>query len=280
MPFPDPLSEPITKRWSYLKAPDEEVLLSATSDVRADGTFGERWLVVTDQRIVVLPDQDQARNGFLAVPMSAISSATTSQHVGGGLLEVERDGLALPVVEYSNSLAPKFAEVARGIQQLAEGKPLSITDELPKVRCDTCGRLLPEKNGLCPRCVNKGAMAARLASYVRPHWPLATALAVLFVAKTALNLLPPLITKIIIDSVLLPPVPDAAAGSRHGDIGFLAILVLAMVAAGLAAVVCKPPPAGCPERWVRALRRLCAARSIAGWSDCRSRFTASASRAR
>ena len=123
MPFPDPLSEPITKRWSNLKAPDEEVLLSATSDVRADGTFGERWLVVTDQRIVVLPDQDQARNGFLAVPMSAISSATTVQHVGGGLLEVERDGLVLPIVEYSNSLAPKFAELARGIQQLAEGKP-------------------------------------------------------------------------------------------------------------------------------------------------------------
>ena len=159
--------------------------------------------------------------------MSAISSATTSQHVGGGLLEVERDGLVIPVVEFSNSLAPKFAEVARGIQQIAEGKPLAMTDELPKVRCDTCGRLLPEKNGLCPRCVNKGAMVARLARYVRPHWPLAAALAVLFVAKTGMNLLPPLITKIIIDSVLLPPTPGAETGSRHGDIGFLALLVLA-----------------------------------------------------
>ena len=234
MPFPDPLSAPITRQWSDLKVPDEEVLLSATSDVRVDGTFGDRWLVVTDQRVVVLPDQRAERDGLLAVPMSAISSATTSQHVGGGLLEVERDGQVIPVVEFSNSLAPKFAEVARGIQQIAEGKPLAITDELPKVRCDTCGRLLPEKNGLCPRCVNKGAMVVRLASYMRPHWPLATALAVLFVAKTVLNLLPPLITKIIIDSVLLPPAPGAETGARYGDIGFLALLVLAMVVAGLA----------------------------------------------
>ncbi len=235
MPFPDPLHRAATQQWQTVKRPEEEVLLTAAADVRANGSFGERWLVVTDQRVVVLPGTEPGEDGYLAIALTDITEATTEHLVGGGRLEVRQQGVPRSVIEYTSSQAPKFAEVARGIQQLAKGRPLAITDELPKLRCDKCGRLLPEKNGLCPQCVHKGAMALRLAGYLRPHWQQTAFLATLAVAKTGVQLLPPVVQKTIIDGVLTPPVAGADTGGHYGDFGFLILMVLALVAAGLAA---------------------------------------------
>ncbi|MAG35830.1 MAG: hypothetical protein CL878_06260, partial [Dehalococcoidia bacterium] len=234
MPFPDPLHRSATQQWETVKQPEEEVLLTAAADVRANGSFGERWLVVTDQRVVVLPGTEPGEDGHLAIPLTDITEATTEHLVGGGRLEVRQQGLPRGVVEYTSSQAPKFAEVARGIQQLAKGQPLSVTDKLPKLRCEKCGRLLPEQNGLCPRCVHKSAMALRLAGYLRPHWRQTALLATLAVTKTGVLLLPPVIQKTIIDGVLTAPAPGANTGGHHGDFGFLVLMVLALVAAGLA----------------------------------------------
>ena len=234
MPFPDPLHSVATREWKKVKEPEEKLLLTAAADVRANGSFGERWLVVTDQRVVVLPGTGSGEDGYLAIPLAEITEATTESLVGGGRLEVQQQGLPRRVIEYTNSQTPKFAEVARGIQQLAKGQPLAITDELPKLRCDKCGRLLPEKNGLCPKCVHKGAMALRLAGYLRPHWQQTALLATLALTKTGVQLLPPVIQKTIIDGVLTPPVEGANTGGHYGDFGFLVLMVLALVGAGLA----------------------------------------------
>ena len=203
-------------------------MLTAAADVRANGSFGERWLVVTDQRVVVLPGTGAGEDGYLAIPLADITEATTETLVSGGRLEVQQQGLPRSVLEYTSSQAPKFAEVARGIQQLAKGQPLAITDELPKLRCDKCGRLLPEKNGLCPKCVHRGAMALRLAGYLRPHWQQTVLLATLALTKTGVQLLPPVIQKTIIDGVLTPPVEGANTGGHYGDFGFLVLMVLSL----------------------------------------------------
>ncbi len=56
MPIADPLPEVVQQRWSALAQPDEAVTLAVASDVTASGAYGQRWLVITDKRVVVLPD--------------------------------------------------------------------------------------------------------------------------------------------------------------------------------------------------------------------------------
>ena len=209
------------------------MLLTARGRRARHGSFGERWLVVTDQRVVDLPGTGSGEDGYLAIPLADITEATTESLVGGGRLEVQQQGLPRSVIEYTSSQAPKFAEVARGIQQLAKGQPLAITDELPKVRCDKCGRLLPEKNG-CVRSVSTRARwryawrascahtGSRRHSWQRWPWP-----------RRACSCCPPVIQKTIIDGVLTPPVEGANTGGHYGDFGFLVLMVLALVAAGL-----------------------------------------------
>ena len=59
MTIADPLPEAVAARWRDLARPDEEVVLTVASDVTAGGDFGERWLVITNKRVVVLPGPGQ-----------------------------------------------------------------------------------------------------------------------------------------------------------------------------------------------------------------------------
>ncbi|MEW6756292.1 MAG: ABC transporter transmembrane domain-containing protein, partial [Candidatus Latescibacterota bacterium] len=148
--------------------------------------------------------------------------------VGGGRLEIERAGAAPLCVPYSATLTAKFSEVARGIEQLREKKPFLINPQLDRTRCPRCGRLLPEKNGLCPACVRRWSTLARIAAYMAPYRGLAALLALASVAMTLSHLVPPLIYRRLLDDVL---VPKGAAAQRTVEerLALLGILVLAMV---------------------------------------------------
>jgi ATP-binding cassette subfamily B protein len=290
MPVADSLSPAAADLWRTLAEPDERVLLTAAGDVRADGSYGPRWIVITDRRVVVLPDGEavslkslvlspesdvasaaaaagnqqstpsdleptngSARlrtadlglrtqdlglrtspDGLISVPLSALTEAKAEPVVGGGRLEVY-DGLApVPLLEYSSSLGPKFSEIARGLQQVSKGKPFQVSDDIPKLRCERCGRLLAEKNAPCARCVRKSVILIRLVRYMKPVWPLAAALAFATGGRTVAQLAPPHFQRLIIDQVLTPPRPDGPPKPHYGDGWSLALYVLGMAGAGLA----------------------------------------------
>ncbi|MCH2662269.1 ABC transporter ATP-binding protein/permease, partial [bacterium] len=123
--------------------------------------------------------------------------------------------------------AAKFSEVARGIEQLRKGEPFFINDRLDRTRCEKCNRLLPEKNGICPACIRKLATLKRIASFMAPYKGRAAILAVASVATTVAELMPPLVTKHLIDDVLVPTVgSDLSLAGRYDLLG---LLVLALI---------------------------------------------------
>ena len=220
----------IVAEWRALMAPGEETLLVATSDVRRDGRFGVQWIVLTDKRVVVLPEPEPGVNGdgveadVVNLEMAEITDARAEPLVGGGRLEVKLNGYFTPIVEYSSSLAAKFTEVARGIQQLAKDEPFAVTTDIPRARCQRCQALLPDRDRNCPRCVRKMAVMLRIAGYLKPYWPLAAVLVVTTLGRALVQLTPPLITRAMIDNVLVP----------RENFVLLAWLVAGLVAASLA----------------------------------------------
>ncbi len=235
MPVANSLSPSAEQVWRSLAQPNEQVLLTTASDVRADGGYGSRWLVVTDKRLVVLPDPDAPGvDGYVSMPFEQLTEAKTEPLVGGGRLEVY-DGLApVPLVEYSSSLAPKFSEVARGIQQVIKGRPFQVSNDIPKLRCERCGRLLTEKNAPCSRCVDKSAILFRLMRYMKPVWPLAVILALATGGRTIVQLAPPFFQRLIIDQVLTPAKAGGPVKPHYGDAGTLVVYVAGLAGAGLA----------------------------------------------
>ncbi len=226
--------------------PGEEELIRVGSDLEANQAFGVQWLMVTPERILVLrghtngqgaltevsaQGQKQVvsweRDETVEVPISDVVIARTEPRVGGACLEIERRGGPTVEIPYSRTQDQKFSEVTRGIEQLRKGEDLFLKETLDKTHCPSCGLPLPEKNGICPACISRLATVGRIARYLVPYKREAVLLAVASVATTVAELIPPMITKHIVDRVLMP----VAGVETNLDtrLSLLAWLVSAMV---------------------------------------------------
>ena len=190
--------------------PDDEILIQVKSDVGRDGRFSEPWIIVTAQRFALVGDGEDS----LQAPLSSFRKARAEAMIGGGSLIIERNGDPAVQIPYTNSLAQTFGEVAVNLNLLLEGKPTALPTQFDATRCGRCGRLLPERGGICPACIRKIDTLLRLLSYLLPYFKMAIALVVLTLASTLLDLAPPLIIRHIIDDVLMP----------HGEIRLLFLL--------------------------------------------------------
>lgn len=202
---------------------DEDVLIRVFADLDLAGQYTTRWVVVTDQRILVV---DQA-DGVVDVPVADVTAVRAEAMVGGGRLEVDRREAPTLLVPYTSSMAVKFSEVARGLEQLRKKETFLINPKLDRLRCEKCHRLLPEKNGICPACVRRWHTLGRIVSYMLPHKSRMMVLAVASVATTLAELAPPLVMMRLADDVLLPP-PDSTA-TVDERFALLGLLVLALV---------------------------------------------------
>ena len=149
-PFLETLPPEVDTKLQNIKPPEEQTHIQVATDLIDDGSFGEQWLVVTDERLFVIPSE--GADGVVEVPLKVITETNIEELVGAGRLEVEHGDGEPTCLYYSNSLSPKFVEVAEAIKQLTKGEAPTLPTEMERSRCDTCGRLLPEKDGVCLAC--------------------------------------------------------------------------------------------------------------------------------
>jgi len=180
-----------------------EELIRLQADFGPDGGFGSRILVVTRESVRV---EEPGGAPEFQMPVADIQTARNEPLVGGGRLEITaKNGDIVPVVTYSQTVAARFSEAARGIEQLAKGETFQISLKEERTRCAKCDRLLPEKDGICPACVNRSKTMWRIGGYLKPYKAQALGLAALSLLTTAMSLAPPLIQRNLINRVLAPP---------------------------------------------------------------------------
>ena len=201
-PFMETLPPEVDMKLQQVKPPEEQVLFQVATDLINEQLFGEKWLIATDRHLLFIPTE--GADGTVEVPLASVQGARTEELVGGGCLAVERMGGEPVSLHYSNSLAPKFAEIAEGIQQLSKGDSLELPTEMERTRCDRCGRLLAEKDGRCISCARKRDTFWRIVGYTRPYRPQLILVFVITTVAALIELLPPLIIERIVDDVLEP----------------------------------------------------------------------------
>src|SRR5512135_2620902 len=224
MKLGEPTPAALTRKIRRRLARGEEELIRIASDLTADGSFGSLWVVVTGERLLIVPPERD--DGVVELLLREIAAARAETLVGGGCLEIAWNAGPLIRIPYSASLSDQFAEVARGIEQLRKGEPLLIRTEPDRVRCENCGRRLPEKNGICPACIRRLAVLRRITTYLNPYKGHVLLIILASLAITLLSLLPPIIIRRIIDDVLLPR--ETVAPSLDRRLSFLGFLVLAL----------------------------------------------------
>jgi len=183
----------------------EEIVYSLATDIGEDGRYGQQWLVVTNQRLLLMsPDGDGRPRQDL--PIKDIDSARIDNLVGNGIFEVTTNGTVHQVLRYSNTLATDFAKLARAIERYAkDNKPLdpeALRTREDQKRCEKCGRVLPPWTDVCIACMKQHRTILRLMRYAFKYkWHMVGATLLTFVGVGA-GVLGPWLIKPFVDQVL------------------------------------------------------------------------------
>ncbi|SDX97517.1 ABC transporter ATP-binding protein [Paenibacillus sp. CF384] len=179
-----------------------ELLFSAKTDLLQDGRFGEQWIAVTEQDIVVW---QQDKTQLLKQPLAELKDARAVSAIGGGTLVTDTDKGPVVIARYTAAQSPVFGFAAKLLGAMAknEERPVLSERELPR-SCHSCGNPLSEGTQICQICTHNGKVAARMLSYTKPYKLQMIAAACLLITTTLVELVPPYLTKVIIDDVLGP----------------------------------------------------------------------------
>ena len=207
-------------------APDEQVLLMTEVDIGRDGRFGQRWLAVTGTRLMTFAGDGAAGGPELELALKDVRSFGTEHLVGQVSMHAETAERKVEVLRCSNSHSARLGKIVKALNDAHKENRAPVLDFVEELkRCPTCGRPLPEQDSFCPACLKKGQVLARFWHYMRPHWRKVALLGACNVVGTVVALVPPYVTKELIDKVF--------KGSVASPKFLLLVLVMMLAAARL-----------------------------------------------
>ncbi|MGF7035553.1 ABC-type multidrug transport system fused ATPase/permease subunit [Paenibacillus mucilaginosus] len=140
---------------------------------------------------------------MLQLQIAQLKDARAVGAIGGGTLIADtHDGLVV-VGRYTAALTPIFNFAAELLAALAKREELPVLSErdLPR-NCPTCGNPLSEGTQICHLCVKKSQAAVRMLRYAKLYRLQLVSAALLLILTTLVELIPPYLTKVLIDDVL------------------------------------------------------------------------------
>ncbi|MCA1576691.1 MAG: ATP-binding cassette domain-containing protein [Acidobacteria bacterium] len=225
------------------------ILIAVKADLSLDGSYNEEWLVINKDRLRIFQLDPFSSNGRppasrLDIPIAELKSPRAESLIGGGALLATVDGETVELVRYSNSRQRVFRRVSKYLNDLAEyheaiengeeekPEPVLEEDTDEEKYCRRCGLLLPEGTAVCPACLNKRRVAARLAQYLKPFRKQTIILSALLLASTLLGLVSPYLMRPLMDVVLVPSGEPRPLQQRFF---WLAVILCGMLATQLLA---------------------------------------------
>lgn len=194
----------------------EPLQVAVETDITLSGEYGSAWLLATDRRLMSFTPNGHGGPHLVEVPLDRITGVDLRETFGCGTLKVrtERDGTTLAL--FSKSRLQAVSDAAGQIEDLVNasqperGDNRILRSTLHKAtvrskRCDTCGNVIPHRmRGVCPACLDKRKLLARLLGHTKPYWLIATISLLILLAATFISLTPPLLMRTLIDDVLAP----------------------------------------------------------------------------
>ena len=168
------------------------------SDLTENRQFGTGYLVLTSECLLVVSqskivcrfNNDDLREVF------------TEELIGGGRVSVRSETGIFHLLYYSNHLVEDFAKTVHLINDYLKGSSLVFPESSRDSFCKKCGSPLPERSGNCPRCVPRMKILKRIITLAFPYKKEAVFLLIITAIGVLLQVLPPYLTRGIIDDCI------------------------------------------------------------------------------
>lgn len=223
-------SQTIPKSWceklADLMLDGEKPLFAAATDLNLEGKYDQQWAIVTDKRLYTIrglsheaKDKSKAKidkatdNEEIAIevyPLKDTERVDNRVYYGVGAIEITDSEGRREVLRYTRRYRRKFLSFTSYLNRAIEGQVFDIVEDLSAAkegvqgegRCPNCSTPFKRGTSSCPKCSSKAETFKRLLGYLKPYkGKVALMLTTTFVF-TLLNLIPPLLQKVMIDDVI------------------------------------------------------------------------------
>ena len=187
---------------------DDPILYAIIGEISQDNRYVTTALAVTHSSLFTFDFENEKVTGRIAI--SDISKIFTKRMYGNGLLRVKtNDGQLHDLFRFTFTVAGLCDAVVAYVQGLQSGE--TIEEEMKAIDgayekllsvCPKCGRTLSAPGVPCIGCMNKGKLLKKLGAYLKPQSGILLLSVFLSLFTTSLHLLPPFLTKTLVDDIL------------------------------------------------------------------------------
>lgn len=207
----------------------EDLQYVVVGDLSLKNRYTRSVLAVTDEHIYGFDENYD--DGVKIFDFTQVKKASVKRYYGNALLVFasEEEGEKTNFLRFSYREAPLFEAAATYINSVADGgdreeaqTQIEIAFEKKFCVCPKCGRTLLRPGAPCMKCQTKNKVIKELGKYVLPYKKLLVFCLVLSAVTTGMSLVPPYMTKTLVDDVL----PN---GSAKGLLTCVLILLMTKV---------------------------------------------------
>ena len=189
---------------------NERELFRIVTDLLPCGNYGQSLAEFTDRRIITAHCEEDGNIVCDTVLYSEVESLTIKRMYGNAfLLAVKKSGEKTQIARATYAVTALFNSAVLFMDKINSEMP---TDEAMEsvisayrsfcTVCPKCGRNLVRPGADCLNCASKGKLVSKLVKYVKPEFKIICISVIMSVVITALSLVPPYITKMLVDDVI------------------------------------------------------------------------------
>ncbi len=188
---------------------DDEALFIIVGDLNIKGKYSDSMLVFTKEKMVAFDDCFNEKT--LTVFYSDIEEAEVKRMYGNAFFKVKlKNEVGKKNVLRFSYAATEVGDAAANFINVinkngfSENEVLVVRSVYLKQRsfCPKCGRKLPNPDADCINCSSKSHIIGKFTKYILPEKSSLVICMLLSVVATALSLVPPYITKIMVDDII------------------------------------------------------------------------------
>jgi ATP-binding cassette subfamily B protein len=204
-------NKPIPIRYENLlreKVNSEKILFIVVGDLNLKGKYSDSMLVFTKDTLYAF--DECYTDSFYSVKYNDIESAEIKRMYGNAMFKIKRRNAKKETLLRFTYAAAEVADAGANFINKTNKNGFS-QDEVDVVKaiynkqrcfCPKCGRKLSGPDAECLNCSGRGKVINKFSKYVAPEKAALIVCMILSVVTTVMSLVPPYITKIMVDTVI------------------------------------------------------------------------------
>ena len=209
------LSDSQIKKIVSLGSEDEPILFAVCGEISKEANYSSCVLLATKAHIFSYDfgkDELSERYAF-----SDVEDIFNKRMYGNGIMRlVLKNGEKSDIFRFTFTVTALCDAAVTYVKDVRDGADLNdaygvmeaVYEKMLSV-CPKCGRTLSAPGVPCVHCMSKGRLIKKLGGYLKPEAPILIISVIISIITTAITLLPPLLTKSLVDSIL----PDRNYGA-------------------------------------------------------------------